>query len=137
MISQLQVGINYQTPVVVPQGDLPQTDRSLTILSNNTSIRHAWNRIAYKFDTMYKRRAFVHHYLAEGMEESVFKEARDDLTALMEDYNEIENWILSILYLEKLQPINITHDNKKYLNRKSNIFHIALEFDKKFTISNL
>lgn len=86
-----KVGINYQAPVVVPQGDLPQTDRSLTILSNNTSIRHSWNRIASKFDAMFKKKAFLHHYLAEGMEQSVFKEAREDISALMEDYNEIEN----------------------------------------------
>lgn len=58
---------------------------------------------------MYKKKAFVHHYLAEGMEQSVFKEARDDITALMEDYNEIENWILFryfFNYFDKLETIS-------------------------------
>ena len=77
--------------MVVPSSDLPFADRSLAILSNNTAIRHAWFRIGQKFDLMFKKKAFVHHYVSEGMEETLFEEAQEDLTALMEDYNEIES----------------------------------------------
>ena len=36
----------------------------------------------HKFDLMYSKRAFVHHYVGEGMEEGEFSEAREDCREL-------------------------------------------------------
>ncbi|XP_047366387.1 tubulin alpha chain-like [Vespa velutina] len=85
-----KVGINYQPSTTVPGGDLAQSNRTVAMLCNNTAIRHAWIRIARKFDLMYQKRAFVHHYVGEGMEEKVFQEAINDTATLVDDYKEVE-----------------------------------------------
>lgn len=84
-----KVGINHSPATVVPGGDTAKTLRSLLMITNQTAIGSVISRMDHKFDLMKRKRAFVHHYVGSGMEESELDEARENLAALEQDYREL------------------------------------------------
>ena len=69
----IKVGINNKPSVVVPGSDLASASKSVTMLANTSGMKAAWASLDAKFDSMFEKRAFIHWYVAEGMEEEEFK----------------------------------------------------------------
>jgi len=85
-----RTGINYNPLTVIPGGDLAKAQRSVSVFGNTTAIAEVWTQLNHKFDAMYVKKAFVHWYTREGMEEGEFREALENLQTLVNDYKETE-----------------------------------------------
>ena len=65
----VQIGINYQPPTVIPGGDLAKLNRAVCCLTATTAFKNVWKTLHDKFEKLYNKRAFVHWFVGEGMEE--------------------------------------------------------------------
>ncbi|CAF3752924.1 unnamed protein product [Rotaria sordida] len=65
---------------------------SCTFLANNTAIEQLFKKICQQFCAMYKRKAFIHWYTAEGMDEIEFTDAENSLNDIISEYQQISNY---------------------------------------------
>ena len=67
-----------------------------TFVGNNTAIASGpLQRIRSGFSEMYRRRAFVHWYTGEGMEEVEFTQAESTLNDLCDEYQQYQDALVS------------------------------------------
>jgi len=64
---------------------------SATFIGNNTSIQELFSRISEQFSAMFRRKAFLHWYTGEGMDEMEFTEAHSNMMDLINEYQQYQN----------------------------------------------
>ncbi|XP_056647830.1 tubulin beta-4B chain-like [Diorhabda carinulata] len=64
---------------------------SATFIGNTTAIQELFKRVSEQFNAMYARKAFVHWYTGEGMDELEFTEAESNMNDLISEYQQYEN----------------------------------------------
>lgn len=69
---------------------LPGLPLSSTFYANTTAIHEIFNRVYGQFVTMFRKKAFLHWYLNEGMEILEFEEAGYNLCDLIGEYQQYE-----------------------------------------------
>jgi len=77
---------NQKTSVVevAPQ----DYESSCTFVANTTALKGIFQRLATQFGAMYKRKAFLHWYKGEGMDEMEFQEADKNVRDLITEYQD-------------------------------------------------
>ncbi|KAG5445059.1 Tubulin beta-2 chain [Clonorchis sinensis] len=63
---------------------------SATFIGNTTAIQELFKRVADQFTVMFRRKAFLHWYTGEGMDEMEFTEAESNMNDLISEYQQYE-----------------------------------------------
>lgn len=63
---------------------------SVTFVGNNTSIGGTFSRVLERFNGMFRKKAFVHWYMAEGMDEMEFTEAQSNMNDVISEYTQYQ-----------------------------------------------
>merc|ERR1711982_91269 len=64
---------------------------SATFVGNSTSIQELFKRVSEQFSLMFSRKAFLHWFTSEGMEEMELTEAESNMNDLINEYQQYEN----------------------------------------------
>ncbi|KAL2547692.1 Tubulin beta-6 chain [Forsythia ovata] len=64
---------------------------SSTFVGNSTSIQEMFRRVSEQFTLMFKRKAFLHWYTGEGMDEMEFTEAESNMNDLVSEYQQYQD----------------------------------------------
>merc|ERR1719284_308333 len=67
------------------------TTLSATSVVNTTALKAIFQRLATQFGALFKRKAFLHWYKGEGMDEMEFQEADKNVRDLITEYQDKES----------------------------------------------
>jgi len=79
--------------VQTAQCDIPPKGlkMSVTFIGNNTAIQELFKRVNEQFTSMFRRKAFIHWYTGEGMDEMEFTEAESNMNDLVSEYQQYQD----------------------------------------------
>lgn len=61
---------------------------SVTFIGNSTATQEVFRRVGEQFNLMLRKRAFLHWYTGEGMDEMEFSEAQSNMNDLVSEYQQ-------------------------------------------------
>merc|ERR1712091_681415 len=64
---------------------------AVTFLGNSTAIQELWKRVSEQFTGVFRRKAFLHWYTGEGMDEMEFTEAESNMNDLVSEYQQYQD----------------------------------------------
>ncbi|XP_018645481.1 tubulin beta chain,putative [Schistosoma mansoni] len=64
---------------------------SVTFIGNSTAIQELFKRVSEQFTAMFRRKAFLHWYTGEGMDEMEFTEAESNMNDLVSEYQQYQD----------------------------------------------
>lgn len=73
--------------------DIPPTGlkMSATFIGNSTAVQEMFRRVSEQFGKLFKRKAFLHLYTGEGMDEMEFTEAESNMNDLVSEYQQYQD----------------------------------------------
>ncbi|OWM63796.1 hypothetical protein CDL15_Pgr006058 [Punica granatum] len=77
-----------------------------TFIGNSTSIQEMFRRVSEQFTAMFRRKAFLHWYTGEGMDEMEFTEAESNMNDLVAEYQQYQDATADEEYEEEEEEID-------------------------------
>ncbi|KAK7832979.1 hypothetical protein U0070_012135 [Myodes glareolus] len=73
--------------------DIPPCDlkMALTFIGNSMAIQELFKPISEQFTDMFRRKAFLHWYTGEGMDEMEFTKAESNMNDLVSEYQQYQD----------------------------------------------
>uniref|UniRef100_A0A6J0UPE5 Tubulin beta chain n=1 Tax=Pogona vitticeps TaxID=103695 RepID=A0A6J0UPE5_9SAUR len=74
-----------------------------TFIGNNTAIQEIFRRISAQFSAMFRRKAFLHWYTGEGMDDMEFSEAEGNTNDLVSEYQQYQDATAEVEEYEEVE----------------------------------
>lgn len=83
-----------------------------TFIGNTTAIQEIFKRISEQFTAMFRRKAFLHWFTGEGMDEMEFTEAESNMNDLISEYQQYQVCVVN--ESKHFHVHNITYHTYEY-----------------------
>ncbi len=87
--------------------NIPPKDMKMatTFMGNSTAIQDIFKRVSEQFTAMFRRKAFLHWFTGEGMDEMEFTEAESNMNDLVSEYQQYQEAGIDEDYYDELDEV--------------------------------
>ena len=87
-------------------------EMSGTFVGNSTALQEILKRVGEQFSVMFRRKAFLHWYTGEGMDEMEFTEAESNMNDLISEYQQYQDATGEEDYEEEMEHEDFVEDDQ-------------------------